>query len=322
MRKELKRYSSIGNRAGILLLCKKILTGQLEDLPSIEVSCTFINGVDLNFKCGIIAFEEIKLISIVNQKCLAQSLFYSEQNESLFINQLCRFCINALIDMDMINVANIKYNEIKDCFQIPKYAFKMECSVYRNLLITFGALIQDDIFFTVNDGFESDFSKFISKKRHISQAQLLENLEKEQFIGEKGEEFVLNFEKKRCPFSVNQKRKIKRISVIDASAGFDIQSFEDEISENKRFIEVKTYSGRIHFYWSANEIRAARLRGASYFIYLVDFNKIECQGYVPIIIPNPYLNIKDKSIWDMQPSSFEVTTKMQEDELKKCIPLG
>ena len=81
MRKELKRYSSIGNRAGILLLCRKVLTGNIEDLSSIGASCSFINGIDLNFKCGIIAFEEIKLISIVDNKCQAKDILYSHEDE-------------------------------------------------------------------------------------------------------------------------------------------------------------------------------------------------------------------------------------------------
>lgn len=129
MRKELKRYSSIGNRAGILLLCRKVLTGNIEDLSSIGASCSFINGIDLNFKCGIIAFEEIKLISIVDNKCQAKDILYSHEDENLFIAQLCRFCMNALIDMDLINIEYLKYNEIKNAFQIPMYAFSMECSI-------------------------------------------------------------------------------------------------------------------------------------------------------------------------------------------------
>ena len=88
MRKELKRYSSIGNRAGILLLCRKVLTGNMEDLSSIGASCSFINGVNLNFKCGIIAFEEIKLISIADNKCQAKDILYSDEDENLFIAKL------------------------------------------------------------------------------------------------------------------------------------------------------------------------------------------------------------------------------------------
>ena len=202
MRKELKRYSSIGNRAGILLLCRKVLTGNMEDLSSIGASCAFINGVNLNFKCGIIAFEEIKLISVADNKCQAKDILYSDEDENLFIAKLCRFCMNALIDMDLINTEYLKYNEVKDVFQIPMYAFSMECSVYRNLLITFGALIPDGTLFTINEYFESDFSKHVSYKHKISQELLLAQLEEKRIIGEKGEEFVISYEKKRCPFTL------------------------------------------------------------------------------------------------------------------------
>lgn len=319
MRKELKRYSSIGNRAGILLLCRKVLTGHMEDLSSIGASCSFINGIDLNFKCGIIAFEEIKLISIVDNKCQANEILYSDEDENLFINKLCRFCMNALIDMDLINTEYLKYNEVKDAFQIPMYAFSMECSVYRNLLITFGALVPDGTLFTINEYFESDFSKRVSYKRKISQELLLAQLEEKRIIGEKGEEFVISYEKKRCPFTLQQQSKIKQISVIDTSAGFDILSLNDEISQTKRYIEVKTYSGNIHFYWSSNEIEAAKLRADKYFLYLVDYYQIEKDNYTPIIIQNPYFNVRNLSIWDIRPSSFLISTSSSSDQLKEII---
>lgn len=319
MRKELKRYSSIGNRAGILLLCKKVLTGHWEDLSSIGASCSFINGVDLNFKCGIIAFEEIKLISIADNKCQAKDILYSDEDENLFIAKLCHFCMNALIDMDLINTECLKYNEVKNAFQIPMYAFSMECSVYRNLLITFGALIPDGALFTINEHFEPNFSKRISGKRKISQEQLLMQLEEERIIGEKGEEFVISYEKKRCPFTLQQQSKIKQISVIDASAGFDIISLNDEVSSIKRYIEVKTYSGNVHFYWSSNEIEAARLRADKYYLYLVDYNQIEKVDYTPIIIPNPYFNVRNLSVWDIHPSSFLISTGCSSNELKEII---
>lgn len=319
MRKELKSYSSIGNRAGILLLCKKVLTGHLEDLPSIETSCAFINGVDLNFKCGIIAFEELNLISISNKKCISKELLYNEENETLFIRQLCNHCMNVLIDLDLLQVDNLQYNEVNDCFQMPSYAFSFESSVYRNMLITLGALSPEGSFFTINENFETVFANHISKKRKVTQLQILETIEKERMMGEKGEEFVLNYEKKRCPFSTEQLNKIKQISIVDATAGFDIQSFENELSASKRYIEVKTYSGRVHFYWSTNEVEAARLRGNSYYIYLVDFSKIGQDDYSPIIIPNPYVNLQTMTVWDMHPASYEVSTQHLESEIRQKI---
>ena len=279
----------------------------------------FINGVELNFKCGIIAFEDIKLISVTDGKCIANEILYSDQNELFFLERLCRYCMNVLIQMDLIQIEHLKYNEQKDVFQIPMYAFKLECAVYRNMLIAFGALLPEGALFTINDKFEEDFSKYVSNKRKISQEQLLTKLEQQRIIGEKGESFVLSFEKKRCPFTFKQLKKIKRISIVDASAGYDILSLENEHSDTKRYIEVKTYCGNVHFYWSANEIEAAKLRNVTYYLYLVDYNKIAHDGYTPVMIPNPYVNINDLAVWDMQPSSYVITTGVQESELKSIF---
>lgn len=319
MREELRKYSSIGNKKGILLLCKKVLTGQMEDLSSIGKSCMFVDGVDLNFNCGIMAFEEIKLIAIDNNKCISQGLIYSEHDEDSFINAFCGYCLKSLIEMDLIKIEHLKFNESKDVIQIPRYAFKMECSVYRNMLIILGALIPEGPLYTLNKVFESDFSNQISKKHKFSQEYLLDMLERERIIGEEGEAFVLAFERRRCPFSAKQQQKIKQISIVDASAGFDILSLENEKSDAKRYIEVKTYSGKVHFFWSANEIDNAKLRGASYFLYLVDYDKIKNINYEPLMIANPYYTIKDLPIWDMSPASFSIKTKCSENELKSLL---
>ena len=321
MRKELKSYSSIGNRAGILLLCKKVLTGHPVDLPSVETSCAFINGIDLNFKCGIIAFEDLNLISVSYGKCSAKELLYTENNESLFIKQLCSYCLNTLIERNLIQIDNLQFNETKNYFQIPAFAFSFECSVYRNLLITLEALTPEGSFFSISDDYETVLANYVSIKRKVTQSQMLEEVEKERIMGEKGEEFVLNYEKKRCPFSSEQLRKIKQISVVDVSAGYDIQSLENELSDTKRYIEVKTYSGEVHFYWSSNEVESSRLRGSSYFLYLVDFKKIEQENYSPIIIPNPYVNLPIMTIWDMHPSSYAVSTQFRESDIKLMLKI-
>lgn len=314
MRKELRKYSSIGNKAGILLFCKKILTGQMEDLSSIGISCSFINGVDLKFNCGVLAFEEINLISVRNGKCQATEILYSSKNEELFIEQLCRYCMNALIEMDMINIEDLNFNETKNIFQIPIYAFKMECAVYRNMLITFGALIQDGNLFIVNENFEKDFSKFVSNKRKLSQKQLLSKLEQERIIGEEGEQFVLNFELKRLTANAKQAKQIKQISLIDVAAGYDIISYNDNTFSSRRYIEVKTFQGKEHFYWSINEINSAKLRGSDYCLYLVDYAEIQKDGYAPKIIVNPYAELQNDDSWHITPNSFLIEKSIDEKE--------
>ena len=69
---------------------------------------------------------------------------------------------------------------------------------------------------------------------------------------------------------------------------------------------MKTYRGDPHFYWSANEIESAKLRGNDYFLYLVNYDKIFDTTYQPEIIQNPYVTIQDSVNWRLTPSSFLV----------------
>ena len=102
-------------------------------------------------------------------------------------------------------------------------------------------------------------------------------------------------------------RKVKRISEIDVSAGYDIVSFENSKSFNyDRYIEVKSFSGQPHFYWSKNEIEVAKLYGDRYYLYLVNIEKITKSNYDPTIIRNPVKTVMCSENWLMQPTSYLV----------------
>ena len=97
------------------------------------------------------------------------------------------------------------------------------------------------------------------------------------------------------------------ISIIDVAAGYDIVSYNnDEAIEHDRFIEVKSYVGSPHFYWSNNEIETAKLYGNKYYIYLIDASKMTDEKYVPDIICNPAEEIIASEKWIMNPTSFIV----------------
>lgn len=309
MRKELKTYNSIGNKAGIILLCKKVLHPDHTDIPSVKALCSFIDDVELNFNCGLIALEELQLIKIRGNKLHALDLLYSDSNENEFITKLCRHCFNILINKEQIDINLLFYNEKADIYQMPKRAFKLDSAVFRNLLITLGALSIDNSFLSLNKEYEDIFTETVFNKRKLPQEQLLKKLEKEREMGEAGEKFVLNYERQRCPFNSIQKQKIKQISIIDASAGYDIISFHSELTLKKRYIEVKTYLGKPHFYWSENEIQSAKLRGEDYYVYLVDYACINTKGYEPEIIANPILNIMNQEEWIITPSTFYIEKK-------------
>lgn len=89
-------------------------------------------------------------------------------------------------------------------------------------------------------------------------------------------------------------------------AGYDIVSFECRQSQElNRFIEVKAVSGS-GFYWSRNEYEIAKLKEESYYLYLVELNKINEMDYIPEIIQNPALNIMEKDEWFVEAQSYFV----------------
>ena len=111
-------------------------------------------------------------------------------------------------------------------------------------------------------------------------------------------------EKQRLPERAN---KIKRISDIDVSAGYDIVSFENSASiKYDKLIEVKTYIGAPHFYWSDNEVDVARIKGTKYYLCLVDYEQIDKDGYEPLFIKDPYSKIFSDDNWLVTTSSFYV----------------
>lgn len=74
MNEGLRRYSSIGNKDGILLLCGKVLTGKVENIPSVKASCSFIDEVDLNVNCGLVTLVELGLLKIDGDDCIGDVL--------------------------------------------------------------------------------------------------------------------------------------------------------------------------------------------------------------------------------------------------------
>lgn len=304
MRKELRRYSSIGNRKGIVFLCKKLLTGNTEDISSVKLSCSFINGIDLNFNCGLMTLEDLGLVKIEEDLCHSTTLVYSDQNE--FIHSLCDYCLQFLLEQQLIDNKEIKYSETHSAFILPVFSFKLECAVVRNLLITLEALSTDGAYCIINQEYESLFVSSVKKAKKKTQEELLDDLERQRIMGEEGEKFVLNYEHTRCAFTPLQIMSIKQISTVDVSAGYDIISWEDENANNHRYIEVKTFSGKFHFHWSSNEIESARLRGNEYYLYIVNYSEIGNEKYEPIIIKNPYKSIFEDSSYKLTPTSYLV----------------
>lgn len=155
------------------------------------------------------------------------------------------------------------------------------------------------------NGYEDMIAKHCKAKRKLmSLEKLKEQLENNERAGEIAELFVVEYEKRRL--GIADGTKVKRISDIDVSAGYDIVSVNTpEAVVSNRFIEVKAVS-TTGFFWSKNEYAVAKLLGTNYYLYLVDLTKISDNGYSPEIVNNPAQEIMENCQWLIEPQSYHI----------------
>lgn len=210
----------------------------------------------------------------------------------------------------IFNDENISFDTIYNNILIKSSAFTFKHSNIRQLLLDFGFLvIHPDLRikdFIVNPLYKNIFDKEIlskMKKPNLSKEQLLRLIKEQNLHGEEAEIFVLSYERKR----LNYQKEVIKISDYNVSAGFDILSFNTEDSDRAdRYIEVKSYSGDIRFFLSRNEIETANTNRKSFFLYLVDREKMHDEGYIPLIIANPYNEVIVSNSWKKIPQNYEV----------------
>lgn len=124
------------------------------------------------------------------------------------------------------------------------------------------------------------------RKKHdviIGIDELLKIIHHKNSIGEEGERFVINCEKRDLSEHPDLVSKIKQISKENVAAGYDILSFDNQKSE--KYIEVKTTSFNLnYFYMSINEWETAKKLNDKYFLYFV---VLKPKPRIEKIIQNP-----------------------------------
>lgn len=311
MHKELRRCNSIGSRQGIYKFAQIAFYPVQTDFHSAYTLCAFQENIRLNFKCAVLAFEFLGLVEQKKELLFSynEKYRYLEKSTSMedFSNSLCIHCFSVLLEKGLIDIDAFKYDNTIGQFYIQRNAFPLQIAVFRNLLIELGALIDDNNNFIILPHLEYIIlSKIKAERQKKSQEQLLKQLEMQREQGKLAEEFVLKYEQDRLKMHP-LKESIRLISDIDVSAGFDLISLKDVSSTTLDiFIEVKSYRGMLHFYWSENEIEQAKLKGNSYYIYIVDIDQLESPSYLPRIIKNPSQNILGNPEWLLSPMSFNV----------------
>lgn len=253
---------------------------------------------------GFVSMNPLLHASLINEKYLANKLLemiiLTAKKDELFHDIFCS--------------KNISYDIIYRLIQIESGAFSFRYANFRQLLISFSFLYphpdQNIRKFIVNSRYKILFDRELMpeiKKRKVGIDELEKLLEQKQIYGKEGEAFVLEYEKFRLASHINV-NLIEIISEYDVAAGYDIVSYEDINSIGyDRFIEVKSFSGALSFHWSRNEIDVARIKKDSYFLYLVDREKITKVGYSPTVIQNPYKVIMEsQSGWDKRVDSYSI----------------
>lgn len=189
----------------------------------------------------------------------------------------------------------------------------------RKLMKSLGFFVdiqKSPIFYQIGEEHQDFFHDHVLEWIHKSSSYLIDTgLTYEEFkriqkikeeLGDWAEEQIILYEKRRLEGHPRLDR-IQKISKIKVDAGFDIISFEGtESLDFDRFIEVKSYSGKLEFYWSSNEIHIAKKKKDNYFLYLLDRKKIIDANYNPIVIKNPFYAVYQNDDWVMSPTVWKI----------------
>lgn len=309
---ELKRLNYPGRKEDLIYFLQSIIGNSIKKIDDIRVLCTHAPaGYQLHAEC-LVAYcacfgwisknEDIsactEISAVLNDKAHLNYYMIKSTLETLFSNKI--------LTADMF-IYDIEKCRIIFCNEMLPLSY----ASIRNVLVSQEFLIieheKHKTVFWVHPDFEKLLAQFCKESSAaLTLEQLKLRLEANSIAGEKAEEFVLDYERRRICNSVLQKQ-IKQISEVDVSAGYDILSYESDVSTcYDRFIEVKAISQNLSFFWSKNELEVAKLQGEKYFLYLVDLSRIADEGYCPEIISNPALSIMSSADWLVEPESYHI----------------
>lgn len=182
-----------------------------------------------------------------------------------------------------------------------------------HLLLRLGVLLRTDDQLIVEPKYVPLVRKLRADKTKLSQEELDGALQLHRKVAEQAEDAVVEYERERLR-SIGRNLEaslVRRVSQLDATAGYDIESFDGDkpLVDYDRFIEVKTsYENKLRFFWSANECRVAEEKGEKYWIYFVGgFYGTHTGQISPIMIRHP-----TKRLEEMREVNIRVATYLIE----------
>ena len=305
---ELKRCNSIGNIDGLLFLLSVLEGKDKVSRTEINNRCSRENGIVVNCPGAIAFLAYLKLVDVMDNVIIPteEMMQLSGKNKEGIINIIIKLCLSNMVEDGIFSQESLGFDTDKGHLSIKRSAFPLEYAAIRNFLTVAGALEKEhNGEICVTDSYENIFAKDLkSYRQKLTLEELLKQKEEQSQRGLEAEEFVLELERNRLPLKAY---KIKRISDFDVAAGYDIVSYDsNESMKYDRFIEVKCYLGKPHFYWSENECDTARQKGSKYILCLVDYTRIKEPGYTPQYIRNPYDDIFTNENWLVNAASYKI----------------
>lgn len=262
----------------------------------------------------------------VNESLFSPSEFKDPSTyleKSSFVASLLRVLKAKGILAELVVPDAVRRDSSSGFFYVLESLIPLRLISIRNILISMGFFARDPSFgvgyLLVNPKwtalFESEVvNPFREHARHpsprLSLRDLKAGLDEREAAGREAERFVVNYELKRLS-GHPEPSSIRRISDEWANAGFDIESFDSNDSVLvDRFIEVKSFSSTPVFYWSRNEVDAAREFGDHYFLYIVDRNRIGEPGYRPKILQDPGEKVFEERLWGSEVEVWKIVPTM------------
>lgn len=317
-----EKYSRIGGPNDFEYLCNLLVKGS-NSLQSIQLLAqSDISKRAIETKLSVILLSAMGLIEMSDDSivCIEQLRERFDAEESHFQEWFVDEFVKYVMDNEIIDIETITYEIASDSFVMSPSSIKRKYAGFRNMLVEFEVIaMRSDAHYTILKKLDNYLAR-PEVRRKITEKQLYVQLQQRKEMGNKGEEWVLDFEKRRIT-NPNLRPRIKRISTTDVSAGFDIISFDSNNSTDlDRLIEVKTFQGNEHFHWSHNEIEKATLYGEHYYIYLVDVDCLDCEDYEPQMIQDPIKHIGVSDEWAKRPDSYLVERTLEAKE-GRALPL-
>lgn len=162
---------------------------------------------------------------------------------------------------------------------------------------------------------QDGISDVITLSASLGEDELWERLERQRERARLIEDKVVEWEKSRLREMGESAlaEAVVRVSSEDVTAGYDIESFNED--RTPRLIEVKSSTGsQIRFYWSSNERRVAAQNRTSYWIYFVPFADLNELNVMTFSDP---IGLVESGAWMEEPASFEITGTVQSRHLRR-----